>query len=103
MNRRSDTALLTALDHVYGGAALGHDEIVVHPVTAYHHDNRIPGGPPLRLRYLDRTGSGELGANGFPNVGAVKRRIAADVASDIVATLTGGATFADAGSSGGAA
>lgn len=97
VNRRSDAALLTALEHVYGGAALGHDEIVAHPVTAFHQDHRIPGGPPLRLRYLDRTGSGELGASGFPAVDVVKRRIAADVAGDVVATLTSGATFSDAG------
>jgi exodeoxyribonuclease V beta subunit len=97
VNRRSDAALLTALEHVYGGAALGHEEIVAHPVTAFHQDHRIPGGPPLRLRYLNRTGSGELGASGFPAVDAVKRRIAADVAGDVVATLTSGATFTDAG------
>jgi len=97
VNRRSDAGLLAALDRVYGGAALGHDEIVANPVTAFHQDSRIPGDPPLRLRYLNRTGSGELSASGFPAVDAVRRRIAADVAGDVVATLTAGAMFTDAG------
>ena len=68
INRRSDAALLTALEHLYGGAALGHDEIVVRPVTAFHQDRRMPGGPPLRLRYLDRTGQANWGKR-FPRRG----------------------------------
>ena len=97
VNRRSDAGLLTALERVYGGAALGHDEIVANPVTAFHQERRMSGDPPLRLRYLDRIGSGELLASGFPAVDAVRRRIAADVAGDVVATLTAGAMFTDAG------
>jgi exodeoxyribonuclease V beta subunit len=98
INWRSDAALLRALEHLYGGAALGHPEIVVHPVaaaTTHAHSRLHPGTPsgdaPLRVRWLDRTGSGPLGKTGFPVVGALRERIAADLADELVRLLTSGA------------
>jgi exodeoxyribonuclease V beta subunit len=88
-NWRSDAGLLLGLERLYGGAALGPDEIVVHPVTAAHQASRIPGGPPLRLRYLTRAASG-VQESKVPLVGPVRRHIAADVAHDIVTTLVAG-------------
>jgi exodeoxyribonuclease V beta subunit len=99
-NWRSDADLLRALEHLYGGAALGHPDIVVHPVAAAasHLTRRLTSsGPdtrapvPLRLRWLDRTGSGPLGKTGFPVVGALRERVAADLADELVSLLTGGA------------
>jgi exodeoxyribonuclease V beta subunit len=94
VNWRTDAGVLTALERVYGGAALGHPEIVVHPVAAQHTKRRLPGAP-LRLRYLKRTDCPPLNRNGFPAVDAVRQRIAADVADDIVALLQDAPTFVD--------
>jgi exodeoxyribonuclease V beta subunit len=91
VNRRTDDGLVRALDHLYGGAALGDDSIRVDPVEAFHAECRMPGAAPLRMRYLHRAGSG------LPNVGPVRERIAGDVADDIVATLESGTQFTDDG------
>jgi len=95
-NWRSDADLLRALEHLYGGAALGHPDIVVHPVSAAaaHTHSRLSVAPPLRVRWLDRTGSGTLGKTGFPAVGALRERIAADLADELVRLLAGGAGLA---------
>ena len=112
-NWRSDADLLRALEHLYGGAALGHPAIVVHPVAAAgsHLERRLtPSTPstlsnpgdhgrtggdaelaPLRVRWLDRTGSGALGKTGFPVVGALRDRVAADLADELVRLLDSGA------------
>lgn len=87
VNRRSDAGLLRALDHLYGGAALG-DGIVVTPVEAYHEDARMSGAP-FRLRYFPRGGSG------FPAVGSVRQQVACDVAADIVELLQSEPQFVD--------
>jgi len=94
-NRRSDADLLTALDHLYGGAALGDSAITVRPVHAAHDERRLRGSPspPLRLRYLDRTGATRPGK--VPRVGVVRPRVAQDVADDIVATLSSGEEFCE--------
>ncbi len=86
-NWRSDAGLLGALEHLYGGAALGHRRIVVRPVAAGRRAPRLSGAPPLRLRVLDRTGSGPLGRTGFPAVGRLRDTVAADVAADVVRLL----------------
>ncbi|MFI8568147.1 UvrD-helicase domain-containing protein [Rhodococcus sp. NPDC078407] len=91
-NWRSDSGLLDALDHLYGGAALGHDDIVVHRVEARNPPSRMVGHPPLRLRYLPRTGAGPL-RQGFPAVDRLRSKVAADVAADIVELLSGNATI----------
>ena len=92
-NRRSDEDLLTALEHLYGGAALGDTEILVRPVLSAHPDRRLrgPASAPLRVRYLDRTGASAPGK--APTVGVVRPRVAQDVADDIVATLRSGEEF----------
>lgn len=91
-NWRSDSGLLDALHHLYGGAALGHDDIVVHRVEARNPLSRMVGHPPLRLRYLPRTGAGPL-RQGFPAVDRLRSRVAADVAADIVELLSGSAVI----------
>jgi exodeoxyribonuclease V beta subunit len=84
VNYRTDHGVLRALDRLFGGAALGPDQITVGHVDAHHQHARL-GGRPLRLRYLDRVVSG---GTGTPTVGVVRPHIAEDVANDIVATLT---------------
>ncbi|MGV8874056.1 MAG: UvrD-helicase domain-containing protein [Rhodococcus sp. (in: high G+C Gram-positive bacteria)] len=91
-NWRSDSGLLDSLQHLYGGAALGHDDIMVHRVEARNPRSRMVGHPPLRLRYLPRTGAGPL-RQGFPAVDRLRSRVAADVAADIVELLSGEAVI----------
>ncbi|WP_305094517.1 UvrD-helicase domain-containing protein [Prescottella sp. R16] len=92
-NWRSDTDLVAALHYLHGGAALGHRDIVVHPVEAATAGSRLAGASPLRLRYLPRTGAGRLNNSGFPVLGRQRERVAADVAADIVRLLKSGATL----------
>ncbi|MCX5044396.1 UvrD-helicase domain-containing protein [Aldersonia sp. NBC_00410] len=86
-NWRSDGRLVQALDHLYGNAALGHRDIVVHPIESALASSRMAGVPPVRLRYLGRDGYGELTGSGFPKVDNLRPRIIEDVAADIVALL----------------
>lgn len=86
-NWRSDSGVLDALHHLYGGAALGHDDIVVHRVQARQPLSRMIGAPPVRLRYLPRTGAGPL-KYGFPAVDRLRSKVAADVAAEIVEQLS---------------
>ncbi|WP_346764586.1 UvrD-helicase domain-containing protein [Rhodococcus sp. HNM0569] len=95
VNWRTDGPLIEALAHLYGGAALGHPDIAVHPVTPRHERSRIHGTVPLRVRYLSRTGAGPLGKTGFPAVGALRAVVATDVAHDIVRVLSDGITLDD--------
>lgn len=99
-NRRSDAGLLRALDHLLGGAALGHDEIVVPTVSATQPWSRLRGPAELvtalRLRCLPRTGAGPRGMSGFPNIHRQRARVAADLAGDIVALLESGTVLAEA-------
>lgn len=92
-NRRSDAGLLSALEHVYGGAALGHPEIVVHRVAATHAYSRLSDGKPLRVRYLPRTGAGPLNRSGFPAVDRLRAAVADDLAADIAELLASGTTI----------
>jgi exodeoxyribonuclease V beta subunit len=89
-NWRSDADLLTALERLYGGAALGDAQIKVQSVRPAHTECRLRGAElaPLRLRYLDRTGATR--PDRVPPVGVVRPRVAQDVADDIVATLGAG-------------
>ncbi|MFG1795181.1 UvrD-helicase domain-containing protein [Nocardia sp. NPDC049149] len=95
-NWRSDAGLLAALDHLHGGAALGHKEITVYPVAATRAWSRLSGPEelvtPLRMRCLPRTGAGPLNKSGFPAVGRMRAKVAADLAADIVALLESGST-----------
>ena len=91
VNRRSDGALVDALGHLYGEAALGHPGIVVHPVSAAHPGSRLDGRPPLRIRAFLRTDFTSRNAYNLPAVKDVRDRIAVDVADDIAQTLAQGA------------
>lgn len=99
-NRRSDAGLLRALDQLLGGAALGHDEIVVPTVTATRPWSRLRGPAELvtalRLRCLPRTGAGPRGFSGFPNIHRQRARVAADLAGDIVTLLESGTVLTEA-------
>ncbi|MFE5460384.1 UvrD-helicase domain-containing protein [Nocardia sp. NPDC056564] len=90
-NWRSDAGLLAALDHLQGGAALGHKEITVYPVNATRSWSRLSGPDelitPLRMRCLTRTGAGPLNKSGFPAVGRMRAKVADDLAADIVRLL----------------
>ena len=92
-NWRSDPGLLRALDHVYGDAALGDPRIVARHVDAAQTASRLGGLVPLRLRVVDRTGAGPLGKTGFPAVGALRPRVAGDVADEVVRLLDSGAVL----------
>lgn len=96
-NWRSDAGLLRAIDHLCGGAELGHPEISVYPVAATRADTRLHGDPevvtPLRLRVLPRTGAGPRNKSGFPSVGRQRAKVAADLAADIVTLLESGTSI----------
>ncbi|MFI7524995.1 UvrD-helicase domain-containing protein [Nocardia salmonicida] len=93
-NWRSDAGLLRAIDHLCGGAELGHPEISVYPVTPTRPTTRLHGEPetisPLRLRVLPRTGAGPRNRSGFPSVGRQRAKVADDLAADIVTLLESG-------------
>ncbi|MFI6166828.1 UvrD-helicase domain-containing protein [Nocardia sp. NPDC051052] len=97
-NWRSDAGLLAALDHLQGGAALGHKEITVYPVAATRPWSRLSGPDdlvtPMRMRCLPRTGAGPLNKSGFPSVGRMRAKVADDLAADIVRLLESGVTLA---------
>ncbi|WAC55650.1 UvrD-helicase domain-containing protein [Gordonia sp. SL306] len=93
VNRRSDGDLVDALGALYGGAELGHHEIVVRPVSADRSGSRIDGVPPVRLRAFPRKAFPVTGRSGFAAVGAVRDRVIADVAADIAGLLASGTTI----------
>ena len=56
VNRRSDQELIDAYDAMFGGAKLGHPEIVYGRVARAASANRSPSpGAPLRVRVVDRS------------------------------------------------
>ncbi|MFC9894921.1 UvrD-helicase domain-containing protein [Nocardia sp. NPDC127579] len=98
-NWRSDAGLLAALDHLHGGAALGHKDISVYPVTPTRAWSRLSGPAdlvtPLRIRCLPRTGAGPLNKSGFPAVGRLRAKVAEDLAADLVRLLESETILAD--------
>jgi exodeoxyribonuclease V beta subunit len=93
-NWRSDAALLTRLQTVLGGAALGDPGIVVHPVEAHHGDSRLKGAPhpsPFRLRRVPRTGFRLR--RGLIAAAEARQHIARDLAGDVAELLAAGATW----------
>ncbi|MYR05421.1 UvrD-helicase domain-containing protein [Gordonia sp. SID5947] len=90
VNRRSDGDLVDALGRLYGGAELGHRDIVVRPVSADRSGSRIDGMSPVRLRAFPRKAFPVTGRSGFAAVGAVRDRVIADVARDIAGLLASG-------------
>lgn len=94
-NWRADRPLLERLQVFLEGAALGDEQIVVHPVTAAHARSRLAGAPdpdPFRVRVVRRDQFGRRGPRGLP-VKDVRPHIARDCAHDIRQLLTSGATF----------
>ncbi len=89
-NWRSDQQLVSALDQVLGGTALGDPRIVVRPVGSAHPQARLTGaGAPLRLRRLVSRGHGPVRRGGFPKLDRLRAAVAADVAADVVDLLDG--------------
>ncbi|MCD2193008.1 UvrD-helicase domain-containing protein [Actinomycetospora endophytica] len=95
-NHRSDAGLLTALDSVLGGAALGDERIVVHPVAAAHPGSRLAGAPdgtPFRLRVVPRKGLRANFRTGLPEIGPARTRVAEDLTADVSALLAANSTW----------
>jgi exodeoxyribonuclease V beta subunit len=96
-NWRSGGPLLAALGHVVGGAALGDPRIVVHDVAAARSGRRIVGAPadaPLRIRQVHREPLG-VAPDAPIFIGPAREHVARDVAADIAALLSSGATVVD--------
>jgi exodeoxyribonuclease V beta subunit len=90
VNRRSDQALVDALDVLMGDAALGDERIVVRRVTAEHQQRRLSApaaeqqiGTPIRLRVMPHRPDAER----VLSVAAIRPQIAADLVADITALL----------------
>jgi exodeoxyribonuclease V beta subunit len=95
-NHRSDAGLLSALDTVFGGAALGDPRIVVHPVEAAHRGPRLGGAPdatPFRLRVVPRAGLRANWRTGLPEIGPARARVAEDLTADVSALLAARSTW----------
>jgi exodeoxyribonuclease V beta subunit len=93
-NWRSDAPLVDTLGVLLGNAALGHEEIVVHPVTAESVGSRLAGAPhpaPFRLRQVLRDGLPQY--KGAIKAGPAREHVAADLAADVAGLLASGATW----------
>ncbi len=84
-NHRADPGVLEGLRPVLDGAALGDPRIVVRPVEAQRTGRRLAGCPPVVLRQVTREA---LRVTRVPSVGAVRDFLYADVAAQVVQTLT---------------
>lgn len=93
-NWRSDQDLISALDALFGGARLGHKEILYRPVEAVpaHHDRRLSGAPSdaaLRIRVVQRDHPAlVLTQQGKASVQSAREYVAHDLAADIVQLLS---------------
>ncbi|HMS77376.1 UvrD-helicase domain-containing protein [Gordonia sp. (in: high G+C Gram-positive bacteria)] len=87
-NHRSDGDLVAALARIYGGAQLGHPEIVARAVGAARPGSRLHGAAPLRIRALVRADFTVFGDSGFPSVDYIRPRVIEDAADDIAALLS---------------
>ncbi len=93
-NWRSDAPLVETLGVLLGNAALGHEEIVVHPVTAEGGGSRLAGAPhpaPFRLRQVLREGLPHY--KGLIKAAPAREHVAADLAADVARLLASGATW----------
>lgn len=90
---RSDPALLQGLERVFRGAALGDAGIVVRPVTAGHTEAAVQPAAetPVRLRLLGREGQ-PTNSSGLLATPLARSLVAADVAAEVVRTLSAGLT-----------
>ncbi|WP_286691089.1 UvrD-helicase domain-containing protein [Aeromicrobium sp. REDSEA-S38_B2] len=94
VNHRSDAPLVSAVDAVLRGAALGDPAIVVRPASASLDGSRLHdprGDAPFRLRAHLRSDAGS--DDDALRIGDVRPRVARDVAADVAAPAvrTGGA------------
>lgn len=91
-NYRTDAPLVDALQVLLQAAALGDEQIVVHPVQAHLRSSRLAGAPhpePLRLRQVLRREH----LDGDTKMPAVRAHIARDLALDVARLLASGASF----------
>jgi exodeoxyribonuclease V beta subunit len=94
-NWRSDKVLVDSLQTVLQGAALGDEDIVVHPIEARNLSHRLTGAPrgePFRLRVVARTEFGTPQRKTI-SIAALRPFIAKDLAADISVLLASGAHF----------
>ncbi|HEX6759230.1 MAG TPA: UvrD-helicase domain-containing protein [Propionibacteriaceae bacterium] len=94
VNRRSDQALVDALDELLGDTALGDERIAVRTVTTDHRRRRLRAPAdeqhivaPIRLRVMPH----EPDAMKVPSVATIRPQIADDLVADITALLGSGA------------
>ena len=94
-NWRSDAVLVDSLQAVLRDAELGNREIVVHPVEAQHQEHRLAGAPhnePFRLRVVSRD-TFAIPQDKTISIDQLRDHIPRDLAADIGALLTSGATY----------
>jgi exodeoxyribonuclease V beta subunit len=95
VNRRSDQALIDALDALFGDSKLGHPEIIYRRVEAApaHQHPRLTGGRSsagLRIRVVDRHQPGQIKLTQYGYAEAISTRayVAKDLAADVVGLLS---------------
>ncbi|WP_298441172.1 UvrD-helicase domain-containing protein [Gordonia sp. (in: high G+C Gram-positive bacteria)] len=99
-NWRSDQPLVDALGTLFAGAAFGDRRIAAQPVAARQETSRLHAAQPsagpvpaLRMRvFLERDFPD---CEGAPSVGVLRKRVIADVADDVAATLSSGLLIDD--------
>ncbi|WP_422741925.1 exodeoxyribonuclease V subunit beta [Mycobacterium sp. WMMD1722] len=94
-NWRSDGVLVHRLQNVLLGTQLGDPRIKVHHVAAHHGGHRLQGAhrnDPFRLRVVSRETFGQRGTQTV-KIDRLRPYIARDLAADIAALLSSGATF----------
>lgn len=100
-NHRSDAAVVAAVDHLFGGAALGDPRIAMVPLTARHTEPRLRAADgtapvPLRLRMLpSNPTTGDDPRTGQLPVAQLRPVIRRDLVAQIVDLLDSGARIAD--------
>ncbi len=95
-NWRSDEALVSRLQLVLEGAALGDPRIVVRPVAAETTASRLVGAPnpaPFRIRQVRRDGFTLNKKDGTVPVAAAREHVARDCAADIAGLLAAQPTW----------
>ena len=100
VNRRSDRALVDALDVLLGDAALGDERIAVRRVTAEHQQRRLVAPAdkqdavaPIRVRVMPHQADAEK----VPSVGTIRPQVVDDLVADVTALLGSGAELHEPG------
>jgi exodeoxyribonuclease V beta subunit len=100
VNRRSDQALVDALQVLMGDAALGDERIAVRRVNAQQQQRRLIApedrhhiGAPIRLRVMQH----EADAEKVPSVTRIRPQIAGDLVADITDLLASGTQLREDG------